>query len=95
MPNNKNNAKAMDSRMMCSCPCCCSPWRIIAIVIALIVVPLLFIWSIDTLFSLAIGYSIFTWFAALVVVVVLSGKGMKRWRMGCNQCNCAMMNQKK
>lgn len=47
------------------------PLAVIAIVLliagAIIVIPLLTIWSLNTLFGLSISYTIKTWFAALAL----------------------------
>ena len=49
-----------------------TPFFIIAIVIALIILgPLALLWSLNTLFSLAIAYTFKTWLAALVLGGVL------------------------
>jgi len=39
--------------------------------------PLLFIWSINTLFGLGIGYTFKTWLASLLLTGVLTGKGLR------------------
>ncbi len=95
MPVKKTNADTE-----CRCPCCYGPWRIVGMVACALVLPLLLIWSLDTLFSLTIQYNLFTWFAALVVVLVFSGRGMKGWKghgcTGCcgGKCDCVMNNKK-
>ena len=40
---------------------------------AVIFVPILSIWAVNTLFALSIPYTIKTWFAALVVIGILKG----------------------
>ena len=49
---------------------------IIALILA-IVSPLLFIWSLNTLFGLNIAYGFFEWLAALLLVGVVTGNGAK------------------
>jgi uncharacterized membrane protein YjdF len=39
--------------------------------------PLLLIWSLNTLFSLGIAYSLKTWFAALIIGGAVGSKGSK------------------
>jgi hypothetical protein len=50
---------------------------LIFIVLAIVVGPLLLIWSLNTLFTLGIEYSITTWAAALVLGGVVSAKSSK------------------
>ena len=83
MPVNKINAKTE-----CRCPCCYGPWSIIGMVVCVLALPLLLIWSLNTLFLISISYNLFTWFAALILVLVLSGRAMKFKMMshGCTGC---------
>ncbi len=79
----------MDDMM---CQCCNGPWRWTAVVLMAIIVPVLFIWALDTLFGLTITYTVYTWFAALIVVTVLGGKGWEMW-MGHQWCACSAMHK--
>ncbi len=98
MPTNKTKDK-MEST---TCPCCCGPGFIIVRIIALLILPIAFIWSLNTLFFAGtIGYSIYDWFAALIIIFVVSGGKvmMRRWHFG-NGCGCGgqcacSMDQKK
>ena len=47
------------------------------IVVVVVFGPLLSIWALNTLFSVGIGYSIKTWFAALVLGGVVGGRMVK------------------
>lgn len=48
---------------------------VIMFIIALIIFgPLLFIWSLNTLFGLGIAFTLKTWFAALLLAITLSVK---------------------
>ena len=50
---------------------------IVVLILAVVVfVPLLTIWSLNTLFGLAIGYSLKTWFASLIVGGLVSGSAV-------------------
>lgn len=49
---------------------------IIALILA-IVSPLLFIWSLNTLFGLKIAFGFFEWLAALILVGTLTSNGIK------------------
>lgn len=52
---------------------------IILFVVAAIVGPLIFIWSVNTLFGLTIGYTLKHWFAALILLMsVRSGHYTKK-----------------
>ena len=54
-------------------------WIIFIIVLLLaivIFVPLLTIWSLNTLFGLAIGYSLKTWFASLILGGLVGGSAV-------------------
>jgi hypothetical protein len=42
-----------------------------------IVSPILFIWSLNTLFGLSIAYGFFEWLAALILVGTLTGGGAR------------------
>jgi hypothetical protein len=42
-----------------------------------IVSPLIFIWSLNTLFGLSIAYGFFEWLAAFILVGVVTGNGVK------------------
>ena len=44
---------------------------IIAAVLVLVLVPFVFIWALNTLFSLNIQYTFLTWFAALILMLIL------------------------
>jgi len=81
-------AKKTDDKMECKCPCCYRPWSIVGMVVCALVLPILLIWSLNTLFLISISYSVYTWFAALIVIFVLSGKAMKCKMMGhgCTGC---------
>lgn len=48
---------------------------IIVAIILTIVSPILFIWSLNTLFGLNIAYGFFEWLAALLLVGVATGNG--------------------
>lgn len=52
-------------------------WLIVVIVIMTIVSPILFIWSLNTLFALNIAYGFLEWLAALLILGVLRGDGVK------------------
>lgn len=49
---------------------------IVAIILA-IISPILFIWSLNTLFGLNIAYGFFEWLAALILVSMVTGNGIK------------------
>lgn len=56
------------------------PFIVVGVLVALIVIPIAFIWAINELFKLNIVYNIYTWFAALIILGVLhGGRGMKHW----------------
>ena len=81
MPTSKTNAKmASDDKMGMKCPCCCGPGYIVVKILALIILPFLLLWSLNALFFAAapIAYTTYTWLAALIIIVVLSGKAFKR-----------------
>ncbi len=52
-------------------------WLIVIILIMTIVSPILFIWSLNTLFALNIAYGFLEWLAALLILGVLRGDGVK------------------
>lgn len=49
---------------------------IVALILA-IVSPFIFIWSLNTLFGLGITYGFFEWLAALILVSMVTGNGVK------------------
>lgn len=49
---------------------------IVALILA-IVSPFIFIWSLNTLFGLGIAYGFFEWLAALILVSMVTGNGVK------------------
>ena len=49
---------------------------IVALILAL-VSPILFIWSLNTLFGLNIAYGFLEWLAALLLVSMVTGNGIK------------------
>jgi len=51
------------------------PLIVVAIILAAIFVPLIFIWTLNTLFDLEISYTLTTWFAALVLLILIGGLG--------------------
>ncbi len=72
----------------CECRCGSGPAKIVGLIVALLLVPILFIWSLHMLFSLAIAYNPFTWFAALILVTII-GRGGRFWHHR-NWCICCM-----
>ena len=52
-------------------------WMIVVIVIMTIASPILFIWSLNTLFALNIAYGFLEWLAALLILGVIRGDGVK------------------
>ena len=46
----------------------------VIIVIGVIISPLLFIWSLNTLFALQIAYGFFEWLAALIILSAVNRK---------------------
>lgn len=74
----------------CGCRCCDAGGVLCAVVVA-IFVPLLFIWALDTLFVLTIPFTVWTWFAALVVVTVISG-GWRGWARH-RWCFCSLTHR--
>jgi len=48
---------------------------IIGVILAAIFVPLIFIWTLNTLFSLDIAYNLTMWFAALLLLILIGGLG--------------------
>ena len=58
---------------------------LVFLVVGIVVLPLVFIWSVNTLFNLGIPYNIWTWLAAVVLwLFLLSTRGMgmmKGWGM--------------
>jgi hypothetical protein len=50
---------------------------IFVIIIAAILVPLIFIWSLNTLFLLTIPYCFKTWIAALFIAILINGSNNK------------------
>lgn len=50
---------------------------ILLVIIVSIISPLLFIWSLNTLFGLKIAYGFFEWLAALILGGMITGNGMK------------------
>lgn len=49
---------------------------IVAVILAL-VSPILFIWSLNTLFGLNIAYGFLEWLSALLLVSMVTGNGIK------------------
>ncbi len=52
-------------------------WLIVVILIMAFVSPILFIWSLNTLFALNIAYGFLEWLAALLILGALRGDGVK------------------
>ena len=52
-------------------------WMIVIILIMTFVSPILFIWSLNTLFALNIAYGFLEWLAALLILGALRGDGVK------------------
>lgn len=50
---------------------------VFVLLIIAIVSPLLFIWSLNTLFGLQIAFGFFEWLAALLLIGALKGNGVK------------------
>lgn len=50
---------------------------VIVLLFIAIVSPILFIWSLNTLFGLNIAYGFFEWLAALLLIGALKGNGIK------------------
>lgn len=50
---------------------------LIFILFAVTISPLLFIWSLNTLFGLKIAFGFFEWLAALILVGTLTGGGAR------------------
>ncbi len=48
---------------------------IIAAIVAAIVIPYVFIWALNELFSLRIPFNFYTWLAALIIIVLVAPKG--------------------
>ena len=47
---------------------------VIALVVLLVAfIPLVFIWAVNTLFTLSIKYTVMNWFAAAVIIFCLNG----------------------
>ena len=51
------------------------PLIVVAVILAAIFVPLIFIWTLNTLFSLDIPYTLTMWFAALLLLILIGGLG--------------------
>jgi uncharacterized membrane protein len=61
------------------------------ILLTIYFVPIVFIWSINTLFQTAILYTWTNWFAALVLLALIgngSSVSYKRKKTGCNKEKC-------
>jgi len=50
---------------------------LIVVLIAIIVSPFMFIWSLNTLFGLTIAFGFYEWLAALLLVGTITGNGVK------------------
>jgi hypothetical protein len=46
---------------------------IVALLVLIAVMPLAFVWSLNTLFGLGIAYGFWTWLAALILVASIGG----------------------
>jgi hypothetical protein len=55
-------------------------WTIVVALLALWLLPLAFIWAINTLFTLTIAYSTLNWFCALVIMLLLGGGRSRKSR---------------
>jgi hypothetical protein len=49
----------------------------VLVTMVLVSIPFAMIWSLNTLFSLGIEYTIWTWLAALFVITVVGSRGYK------------------
>jgi len=52
-------------------------WLVIFALLMALVSPILFIWALNTLFGLSIAYGFLEWLAALLILGVLRGDGVK------------------
>ena len=59
------------------------------VILGLIALPLVLIWALNTLFSMGIMYTAHTWLAALLVILIFSGKRRMRC-FCCNSCSCVL-----
>lgn len=50
---------------------------LIVVLAAIIISPFMFIWSLNTLFSLTIAFGFYEWLAALILIGTLTGNGVK------------------
>ncbi len=48
------------------------------IIALMILIPFGFIWSINTLFSLSVAYTIKTWLASLLILILIGNTGNKK-----------------
>ncbi|MFI5412389.1 MAG: hypothetical protein ACHQX1_00680 [Candidatus Micrarchaeales archaeon] len=48
---------------------------IIAVIVAAVVIPYVFIWALNTLFGLGIQFNFYTWLAALIIIAIIGSKG--------------------
>ena len=48
---------------------------IIAVIVAAIIVPYIFIWALNELFALNIQFNFYTWLAAIIIILILMPKG--------------------
>ena len=48
------------------------------IIALMILIPFGFIWSINTMFSLSVSYTIKTWLASLIILILIGNTGNKK-----------------